>query len=56
MLQQYNSCCIALLFPDLLCGTVYPLHFLTAGQCICGLPEGILRAINSLNNNNMYAL
>jgi len=27
-------------------------HFLTAGQRICSLLEGILRATNSLNNNN----
>jgi len=27
------------------------LHFLTAGQRVCGLLEGILRVTNSLNNN-----
>jgi len=28
------------------------IHFLTAGQRICGLLEGILRVTNSLDNNN----
>ena len=32
------------------------LHFLTAGQRICSLLEGILRATNSLNNNKIIII